>query len=715
MNINVPNKKFVEGQIEALSRYLTYRFDEAHEKRNEKNERYTEGYELYEGILPRPTDTEKAVAPIVVPVVRSVVDKLQPSLMNIFTENESQAVVFRPQRTLLSKEVIDAVNMKINDIFLRQNNGYNVLANAFREVLVSGDAFLKIFIETDVIEEELDLGEEGMPLEMFGMILQEFPDTELGEDNLKELKQKDEITNQEIVIPFVVGKVVLTRIERKPRVKFVPFNEVYVLADSVDIADTRYLCHRIKKSVGELVDMGFDYEVVKEATVQCDSDAIDTSDIPNKKSFSSESSSNEAYIYDPMEKEVHLYEHFIWTSLLDKKGKSKLYQVFSVDVGKILEINEVARIPFIHGVSDVVPGAFWGTSMADRFGTNQMFMTSILRDYALNSKSVSHPRWQAQTGQYNRQSLLNASRPGAIIEVSAMGAVQPFQIPTNNNELIGVMQFVQGINNEEISNTIGMNVDPSNMANMTATAVAASVHNSEMKDKRIAKSLAYTMIRPLFEMLYNIIKEEGLPLEVEGMVPTETGEMVQAVVPFDSAQLPSRSEFYIDVNTATDDALQTQTLMGMATTLAQLSAMPSQVLTPANLYAIGTRILRSADINNVDDFLTDPAKLQPSPEELEMQQQQQAMEMQRAQDLAEAQLGQAAAQQNLIETQAEELVKMNNWKRELDEKQLLVEMEKLELKRQEQEAKAEQDAIRNEIRQEELAVEASTGQTIGIS
>lgn len=126
-------------------------------------------------------------------------------------------------------------------------------------------------------------------------------------------------------------------------------------------------------------------------------------------------------------------------------------------------------------------------------------------------------------------------------------------------------------------------------------------------------------------------------------------------------------------------------------------------------------MLKAADIVEVDDYLSDPSKNVPSPEEQQMAMEQQMREQQRAEDMAEAQLGTAAAQQNLIEAQVDELVKMNNWTRELDEKKLLVEMEKLEISREKETAKAEQDAIRNGLRAEELAIEAQTGMTIGVS
>lgn len=713
MNINIENKKFVKDNIEALASFLAHRFSEAEDKRSERTRRFTDNYKLYEGLLPLPLEGE--VVKSVVPVVRSVVDRLQPSLMNIFTENEAQAVVFRPQRSMLPKEVIEAVNLKVNDIFLRQNDGYNVLANAFREALVTGDAFLKTFIETETIEEEVDFGEEGVPMELFAMALQEFPDTDLEKVDTFTTTMKDELTEMETEFPMVRGKVTLVRIERTPRVEFLPFDDVFPGADTVDMVDSRYLCHRVRKTTGELVDMGFDREKVATAKYAMTSDGLSTEDLSNFGEFTSKDLEDNSSAFDPMEKPVYLYEHYIRTSLLDKKGKSKLYQVFAVNVDTILEVSEIARIPVVHGVPDRIPGSFWGKGMGEAFGDDQITMTSLLRDYAQLSKRKANPSFVVVKDQYNRQSLLNAHRPGSVVEVNQPGAVQPIDFSGQVQDLLGVLSFIQGSANEGIMTSIGSQVDPASMANMSATGVAISTHNTEMKDKRIAKSLAYTMIRPLFEMMYFMIQEEALPLEVEGMVPTETGEMVPQVVPFDSALLPKRSDFYIDVNTATDDALQVQTLSQVSMALAQLSAMPSNVITPVNLYNIGKRMLKAADISEVDDYLTDPSTQQPSPEEQQMAMAQAEEERRRAADMAEAQLGSVAAQQNLVETQTEELIKMNNWKREVDEKQMLIEMEKIEVLREKEEAKAEQDAIRNGLRAEEMAIEAATGQTIGIS
>lgn len=720
MNINVPNKKFVQGQMDEFRSFLLGRFQKAASDRDEKADRYDMGYKLYEGLLPEPHKDD--VAPIVVPMVRTIVDKLQPSQMNIFTENEEQAVVFRPQKTSLPQEVVEGVNIKINDVFLRENNGYNILANAIREALCTGDAFIKVFVEEEVFEEELDLQGQPIPMEMAAIFLKDFPDTDPSQVEEDTIKVDDPMTGTKVDIPVFRAKddkvITLKRIERKPRIEFTPFNEMFVMSDAVDIKDARYLCHRMKKSVGELVDMGFDQTLVLDAadSRRLDGMALSTKKMANDGTLTDdEPEEGQKYGLDPMEREVYLYEHYIYTSLFDKKMKSKLYQVYAMNVSDVLEVNEVARIPFVHGVPDRIPGSFWGKSMADLFGDDQIFLSNILRDYATYSKAIVHPKWMVLKGQYDKASLLNVGRPGAVVEESASGAIRPFTPMGSPQDLLQVMTFVQGNAQDGINNTAGIGIDPSNMAGMTATAVAASVHNTEMKDKRIAKSFAYTLIRPLFEQLYHLFRDEDLAIQCTTKGQGPDGQVVEQEVPYQGSNLPSRSEFYIDVNTANDDAQQVQTLMGAMNSIAQLGGTQTGLISPNNLFQMGKRLLRSANITNVDDYLSDPALNVPDPEMVARQQQEEAAAKQMQMDMANAQVGLAVAQQVEVETRTSEMLRDNSHRREMEEREQLRKMEELEVKKTTSEAKIAHDEMRNDIRETELYMEAKSGNNIALS
>lgn len=703
MNVNIPNKKFVNSQIEGFRTFLDKRFQDAIDSREAKALRYQKGYRYYLAL--EPVQGANELSGYVEPIVRKAVDKVMPSLLNIFTENEEQAVIFRPQRTSLPVQVIDSVNRKINDIFLRENNGYNLLTQAIREALCTGDAFLKVFIEEETVEEEINGDDMPMPIEMVLMLVgNDFPDTDINKMQIKTEKMKDPQTGEDIEVPMLEGTLVLKRIERKQCVNFVSFDELYPLADTADLRDTRYICHKIKKSVGDLVAMGFDKETVLGAKIEEDEGSdLSTMDMINN-GVNKKIEEND--LIDPMEREVSLYEHYIYSSMLDKKSETKLYQVFAINRDEILEINEVARIPFVKGVPESIPGSFWGTGFADTLAQYQDYASGIIRDIYQRGKQNTYPRWMALKDGYDRQSLLNSSRPGAVVEISQPGALSPLPVHQVAPELQGMLTLIQQSAGEEMMNAVGGSVDPATINNIAASTMSMAIHNAEMKDKKIAKSLAYTMIRPLFELMYNSIRDENLTVEVD------TPEGPQ---PFQGSQLPERSEFYIDVNTANDDAMQAQQLNNVAQMVGQLSQMPSSVMTPENLYNLASAILKASDINEVDMYLSNPAMNQPSPEEMAMQQQQAMEAQQRQNDLMDAQVGVAVAQQAKLEVETSELIKDGDAKRKLEEQKMLLEMERLEIERFAEDKQAEYNLGKVEVKRDELNAEIQTGRKIGLT
>lgn len=703
MNINIPNKVFVESNLETLQAFIRQRFDDATSERDKKASRFTDGYRYYLCLAPRKEEIQ--TSGYVEPIVRKAVDKVMPSLLNIFTENEEQAVIFRPTHSAMAKPAVDAVNRKINDIFLRENNGYNILTNAIREALIVGDTFIKVYVEEDTITEELDGTKTEMPVQMLALILQEFPDTNLSKIKTRKQRVPDPDTGEKVSMEFLDSKLLLERKDRKVKLDFVPYDEVYLLADTFDIKDTRYICHKMTKTVGQLVDMGFDKEdVMCASSVNTEGAWLSTKDLINDEVLSDTNADNPAQsgVFDPMEREVSLYEHYIWTSVLDKKGKSKLYQVFAINTDKILEVNEVSHIPFAHGVPDRIPGSFWGTSFYDTLYPYQDFVSNVIRDQYQVGKLNTYQRVIAVKNAYNKATLLNGYRPGAVIEVEQPGAIQPYVGSQTSPDLVASMQQVLSSAQDEMMNAIGNSLDPGAISNIAATTMSMAIHNAEMKDKKIAKSLAYTLIRPLFELIYATMRKEDLAVSI-----VADGQVVEAR----AGELPERSEFYIDVNTANDDAMQAAQLSNVVQMVVQASQVPSQVLSPVNLYNVAGEILKSANIHNIDDFITNPLTNQPTPEQQQMEAAMAEEQRQANLDLIRAQTGVQMAQQAKFEVEASELIRQGAAERKEAERKMLLEMERLEVDREYKAAMGGSAVGREQTRRAELEFEMKNPDT----
>ncbi|NVC72614.1 portal protein [Vibrio vulnificus] len=633
MRLNLKDKK-LKGALDEFQSFVSHSFHNAYFSREERVSDWQDAWKYYRSLLPVIKDAEgNAVHTPVEPVLREVVDSIKPSMLAVFCENEAQAVAFRPQSKLITTEVAQAVNKGLNDIFLRENQGYKQLSDAILEALVTGDAYGKVYLCDEEIADTVNI-ENWMPVELMMLILQEYPDTdlELFETRNKtiegqKVKQKSELGSAtDTVTEFKTdGEIEVLRIENKVKFDYVPFGEMYVDPIATCIDEARYLCHRTIHTKGELFDrFGINPKEVKsthdsdKANVEALINKIESADTLtgiNESNTSNlkletlrEHASKEDYYtssIDPMEVSVYLYEHWIYSSLLDKDGKTKFYQVYSVDSegNSILEINEVesGEHPFVKGEVMSLPDSLYGISTYSLCKKDQDTLTRLNSQIMRNGDNANYRRYIALKGQYDRRSLID-NRPGGVAEVNSMGAIEVFpyhQLPAATNDLY---QKIKDNVNQIKGNALGPELG-AHMNNVAVGTMAMAVQNMEMQDKTFSKAFALSYVKPLFEKMYKLVKQEKLTINSEDM-------------PVNGGQLLPRPEFVIDVNTANDNARIAGQHMNM---LNVINGLPEDIRgefqSPEHLYNMMSDVYRAMGVEP-SKYIPDPAdKPEPTPEE----------------------------------------------------------------------------------------------------
>ncbi|MEZ9944473.1 hypothetical protein AB4331_05890 [Vibrio breoganii] len=605
--------KLGDEELAQFQAHLNHSFEDADHAREERVHDWNQADQYYIGRLP--TCPVAGTSGYVEPVIRDAVDSVMPALLGIFCENDAQAVKFRPQSNAI-KQAIDTalVDNKINDIFLRDNNGYKVLYDLFQSALVSGDAFAKVFAEESIVEDEFS--GEGVPLPILFQLLEEYPDTDPEQFSIDE----DEGA-------FSADKAKLVRVEKNPIVEYVPNGQMFIEPIATCIESARYLCHRIIMTKSELVEMfpeKASREVIDKANVINGLAEAPTS--RHQLLVHKQHTSKEDYYIstiDPLETEVYLYEHWLHSSLLEGGKETKMYKAYSVDTegSCLLGIYEVDCHPFVK--ADVFPlsDSLYGMGFYHYLKGEQDLLSSLIMHQESNANNANFRRYTAIKGAYDRKSLLD-NRPGGVVEIQTAGAVEPFPyhaLPTSHLDLY---DKVKDIADDTKGNALGEGLQsPSNVA---ASTMAMAVQNAEMDDKAIAKSLAYSAVRPLFEKLYELIRKLDLDLE-----PIESeGQGLKG------SQLPKRCEFHIDVNTASDNAREIGQKTNIINQAAQFIELNSYLLNEKVIYEWAEDVSKTMGMNNP---LPNPAdKPEPTPKELALQ--------------AKAELQEAEAQTIALET-----------------------------------------------------------------
>lgn len=606
--LNLKQKKIKQNLPELFTQIL-HSFNDADAFKSNQAPRYMEAWNYYLAKLPM--NPVKNGSSYVEPVLRDAVDQLQPSLMNIFTASESNAVRFCPTAPVLDVQgqpvnpslLADAINSYMSTAYLRENNGYQTLSNAITEVLVSGHAYIKEFIDEERVEDCVEY-EDWVPQEVVTMAIQEFPHSNL--DSLETKTETIEVPQPMAVgdMPKTVekervykkGKLELLRIERKVKIDYIPFNDVFVDPATLTLEDARYFCHRQIYTVGQLLDMGFDEDLVTVA----DSADEANNELGKKRinvdgTFSDDKANEESHIVDPMERKVYLYEHYIYSSLLE--GETKFYKVFATH-NDILEVHYAKKIPFQCGQMKPMPGSFIGNSLHDYCKAYQDSLSHLERVGTENYTNATHPKRYGVKGAYDKRSAME-NRPGGIIEINTVGALvkeAPDLLPQSFDA--SVMR-IQASRDRTIGAQAGNTIDGGSLTNVAASTVNMILSNEELKNKVIAGNIARTLVRPMFETIYNLYKDEDLFIQV-GNQQVKT------------SSLPSVSSFIIDVTTSNDYAKMSGVLLNLIQLDIQAAQAPSSTL---DRYSVMVEVAKSAGLteDQVAKFI--PAPQPPTPEQ----------------------------------------------------------------------------------------------------
>lgn len=565
------------------------------------------------------------------PVVRNAVTALTPQVLDIFTENDESAVVFRDRgfhKNLVLEEIINNV---INGAILRENDGYRVLENALKEALVSGDSFSKIFIDEKYEEDKIELtnwsnleevistlAESGWKFDVPVELIDNPKKGTSGSLSWRTNVLPPALDNpQPLEIIEIMGTLRIYKVDKKLAIENVGLRDLVIdTTCGDDFSKCRYICHKMKMTVGEAVDLGYKASALKSA-----SSVNDYEDAPyNKFNLVSNAQigiSDMSYDDngDELERMITIYEHYIYSSIPSKGKKSKLYQVHATDA-ELLDYQEITIMPFVHGQVDTIPESFWGRSCYDIFAPYQDNESKMQRLAYKNAFNATYNKVLVTKNQYNAESLINSNKPGAIIEQNVAGAIQPWPYQDLPASYGVAVQKLTESKRQTLGTMVGnVTTEDGVSGNMAAQTVAMILSQERMKSKVVAKTFARTYVRPMFEKIYEVYRNNGMSVKVPaGTKFRSVPEALPEDVTITSDQFPEVYSFEVDINTNGDTAIENQQLvntLGLIT-----SVQTNSIADPSSLYKIAGKLLDSVNLS-IEDYFKNPADTKLTPEQAE--------------------------------------------------------------------------------------------------
>lgn len=441
--------------------------------------------------------------------VRDTVLGMMPSLMRIFTGSE-YVVEFAPvgpEDVANAEQATDA----IHHIFMKENCGFHILYQAFKDALVRKTGVVKWWYEER--KEAVTYNYTGLD-EMAYLALLNDPSVEVVEvESYPAEGMEAAPVNPQTGLPgFQLYDLSIRRnkVHKKYCVAAVPPEEFLFSRRQVNLDDTGgIVAHRCEKTVSDLVAMGYDEELVLEHAGSTGTD-IDMNE--ERYDRNPQLAITKADRNDESSKKVEYVEAYIRYDL-DGDGVAELLKVCCIGTGlKIINVEGADEIPFAFFTPDPEPHTLVGLSEAEKVMDIQETKSEITRDILDSLAQAIHPRTGVVEGQVNMDDVLN-NETGAVIRMRAPGMVQPFAMPFVGQQAFPMLEYMDMTKEARTGvskASQGLNADA--LQSSTRAAVAATISASQGRIELVARVFAEIGLTRLFRgLLRMFIKHQDAP------------------------------------------------------------------------------------------------------------------------------------------------------------------------------------------------------------
>lgn len=601
---------------------------------------------------------------VVLPELRDTVEWLLPQLMRMYASTQTIAT-FDP-RGPGDEKYAEQESDAVNYVFLKQNQGFNILYDAFKDALLLKNYYLKAGWEkkrhtsvesySNLSKDELtklfvDAKENGDELEIIDQSEHTIMLPNLAAPPAPAPGQPP-LPPPPPVIPLPVIDIRIRRISYKGQVvvQCVAPEDMRISSRArSDLNDSPFTAQVTRLTRSDLLEMGYDRATVMSLPA-ARPDWIEMDKLARDTVIDEMSQQAEA---DPSTVEVELKECYLKVDY-DQDDVAELRRVLFSGTS-ILENEEVPFVPYSSGVPCRMSHRHVGVSMYDLMGDLQLIKSTIFRGVLDNGYLINNTQ-TAVNELVNYDDLLTR-RPGGIVrikgETSPAEALMPFQTQNALGELMEILPYVDSLRTMRTGvgeNTLGL--DPDALQNVTNPNGAAMLSAAMLKIEMMAMLLGEG-IKDMFQKIHALLimhQDQKMDIQLRG-------EWLQV----DPSQWRTRTAVTLHVGLGSGNRQESR-MNAQAIAQAQGAAAQMGLVGPQQAYNTAIKLIESMGWQNgKNTYFMDPG----SPEyQQAMQQKQQAQAAQAQADprlqAVQGQLrlaqfkAQAEAQQQQVEGQREQ-------------------------------------------------------------
>jgi hypothetical protein len=542
--------------------------------------------------------------------VADVVEWILPALLKIFTAGD-EVVRFEPTGPE-DEEVAKQATEYVNWIFSRDNSGFLNLHMLFKDALLQKNGIAKVWWEEGECatrESYLRKSFEEMQLVLADPDVEPIAHSEYQDRGVamgpNGLQIETAVTYHDLVVKR-------RRKSGAVRIMTVPPEEFLISRRARSIEEAPFVAHRLRKTVSELIEMGYDRDLVDRLPGSEDDDPTGE----RRERFALEEDHDRSAADRPNRamREIWLTECYIKCDW-DGDGIAERRKVTVAGSGQEILDNEAwaGPLPFVSLTPIPMPHRFFGLSIADLVMDLQLIKSSILRQI-LDNLYLSNNGRHIISDQVNLDDLLT-SRPGGIVRLKngalpGQGHILPLDTPLVAAQAFPMLEYIDGVRENRTGVTRYMQGLDADTLNKTASGINQIMTAAQQRVELIARVFAETGVKDLFRKILELVnRHQSAPRIIR---------LRNRWVPMDPREWNTQMDVSISVGLGTGNKDQMLThLRSLLEIQVQAIRMQGGIEGPLvrleNVYNTLAKLVENAGLKSADPYFTDPAQRPPMP------------------------------------------------------------------------------------------------------
>jgi hypothetical protein len=546
--------------------------------------------------------------------VADTIESLLPNLLRVFTASDK--VVHCEPMTAEDVPMAAQATAYLNHVFYKENDGFQLLYNFFKDALIEKNGFLKIYWDDSekvdyetyenlsIVEKEAlqDTKDEIETVEE--EVFEDESAKEKFEEVLKQYEMQGVDISQVQVPDFNLYNCKIKRIKKTGRVKIesIPPEEFLIDRSAKTIEDADFVSHKVLMTRSDLVAMGYPQDEIDELPksdldIYNDEQNVRLTDVDDYNISSATDTSTE---------KVLVYESYVKYDY-DEDGIAELRKIVSAgsDGNHILSNMPCDNVPFVTITPIPMPHRFYGRSISELVEDVQLMKSTVMRQLLDNMYLTNNNRVAVMDGMVNMDDLLT-TRPGGIVRTKQPPnqVMQPLQAQPISQQAFPLLNYLDSVREGRTGvSKEAQGLSPDTLNAKTATGVNALMQQTQMRSELIARVFAETGVKDLFKKIFELM--------VKYQDKEKIIMMSNQYIPVRPTEWKDRFNISIVVGLGTGSKEQ-QTIMLNSILERQLQAFQIQggkempMVNLKNMYNTLTKMVENAGLKNVETYFVDP-------------------------------------------------------------------------------------------------------------